>query len=344
MVRGLLAWHLCISGSAESATLETSATAAFQRQFSKQPVFQDSFGLQTIVTVQSTRPWAPLVAQHVESARHGLARTFGRVFLTRVEVQVIPSHEDYLALAGHSMEHSIAAARPSQQLVLISADELGRTSPGEVASTILHEMVHLFFGIMVQDPPLPLWLDEGLAQIVADPPNPKQLSTLAPLALSGRNLRLSHLVLSFPTDEHRRRIAYLQARAITEFLIREDYQGSLHRFAQDLISSEGPAIVADLRNDFTATALEGRWISSMGGVSLFALMTLHLEVLMGIAFGLLMVGAWVNHRRRRWNRELDAEQSRSRRGVKPGTDYDRYQLTALDPQWPLDADFWTDEP
>jgi hypothetical protein len=304
--------------------------------------------LATIQAPQAAAAWLPVAAQHVATARRTLARRTGRAFLSQITLLIVPDHRSYVQIAGPGVEHSLACAFPSAQTMLLSAERLGATSPAEISSTILHEMVHLYFGVATPAPHLPLWLEEGLAQILSESPTVTGGAEVTASALAGSHLPLHRLRTSFPADPALRRLAYGQARAITNFLIREDYGGSAQRLIAQLTGPDGPGLITSLNSDMVATALEYRWLDFERTIGGWAVATLHPSFIMGLGLALLIAAFFVVQHRRARLRAVESAAAQSQRTdartTLLTTDCDSHFtedleiLHIVDPHWPVEAD------
>ncbi len=137
-----------------------------------------------------------------------------------IDVYVYASAEDlqgalYLGgsdwVAGH--------ASPDLGVVMVSVPP-GPSQGIAFERQIPHELAHvlLYRQIGPNAARLPRWLDEGIASLVEQYPNPDYGSALARAANSGALLPLSELCASFPPDTARAFLAYAEAESFTRFL------------------------------------------------------------------------------------------------------------------------------
>lgn len=91
--------------------------------------------------------------------------------------------------------------------------DIGRLAP--------HEVMHLTLGHFTahNDDRLPLWLNEGLAVINQDIPNPYTRDLLQQARANNAWLTLEQLCLAFPTDPSQASLAYAQSEGVARYLI-----------------------------------------------------------------------------------------------------------------------------
>ena len=92
---------------------------------------------------------------------------------------------------------------------------------GILLTLIRHEWVHLIVDLLTHRQ-CPTWLDEGLAQIISRPMMRFERHQLRTARQNGRILSSDELMRPFnEMDTNQRRLAYLQAAAIVEYLIKQ---------------------------------------------------------------------------------------------------------------------------
>lgn len=177
-----------------------------------------------------------------------------------------------------------------------------------------HELVHGMLDLAVEGP-VPRWLNEGLALLVAGDIDFLDDARLNLAAVTGQLIPLSRLVYAFPPHHGGRSLAYAQAASFSRFLLGRGGMPAIQQLVGEL-SHGAPAHVAlAVVYGEPLEALEAAWkqtryaafswASLVGGTSLLGL----------LGVPLLVAGrlrrAVVNRRRLR---ELDAEE-----GLAPQT-------------------------
>ncbi len=225
-----------------------------------------------------------------------------------LRVILAPTREAYaLEIPQGTPEDSLGVYLLGRGVIVLRAprtDPAGGWDPRGVAR---HELVHavLDMGMPV---PVPLWLHEGLAILIAEELGFLDEAHLTMAAVLERLIPLASLFHRFPREHRARGLAYAQAASFVRFLLRRDGMGGLRRLLGALSSP------ADLSTAFRITygadlfALEAEWRDNLGeNFSSFTLITTS-SLLGGVGVPLvLLAGArrwWVRRRKfRQWERE-----------------------------------------
>lgn len=113
------------------------------------------------------------------------------------------------------------AARPAERRLVVGVTAEGRLQDRH--RTLRHELVHVLAHSAAGGAPLPRWLDEGLARVLAGEHGIDDLRVLAQARVADRFLPLSALVEGFPPGSADAALAYAEAgRAVSLLLERED--------------------------------------------------------------------------------------------------------------------------
>lgn len=241
-------------------------------------------------------PWARDIIARANAARAALNRATGEALLSRIRIVVTPDRQTFLRLVGDWAENSAAVAAPGQRVMVINGDVMRSGPPGNFGTTLLHELAHLFFG--VKSPrPLPRWLDEGLAQAIAHEGNAEGVAALVWARWLGGLIPLRDLERSFPVQADRQRLAYQQSLSVVQYLVSEEYGGSLSRFIDTLTGREAEPEIERFWNPMTRDLLEARWQKSLGSGTNWLTLTLSSGLFWG-GLALLTILAWLIIRRR----------------------------------------------
>ncbi|MEW6027942.1 MAG: peptidase MA family metallohydrolase [Chloroflexota bacterium] len=159
---------------------------------------------------------------------------------------------------------------------------------------IPHELAHvlLYRQIGPNAARLPHWLDEGIASLVEQYPNPDYESALAQATNSGALLPLSELCTSFPPDAARAFLAYAESESFTRFLF--DQYGTSGLAALTSAYADGLDCEQGARRALgvSLTQLEARWREAALGenrAGVAARNLLPYVILLGL---MLMVPVW----------------------------------------------------
>jgi hypothetical protein len=243
-----------------------------------------------------------------------------------LRVILAPTREAYAReIPPGTPEDSLGVYLLGRGVIVLRAprtDPAGGWDPRGVAR---HELVHavLDMGMPV---PVPLWLHEGLAILIAEELGFLDEAHLTMAAVLERLIPLASLFHSFPRGHRARGLAYAQAASFVRFLLRRDGMGGLRRLLGALSS---PASPADLSAAFRITygadlfTLEAEWRDNLGeNFSSFTLITTS-SLLGGVGVPLvLLAGArrwWVRRRKfRQWEREEAAARELAATGGNGG--------------------------
>lgn len=134
------------------------------------------------------------------------------------------------AFSGSVGSRHIAAYAVAEKGLIVLDYSRVLTKPFTLKSTLKHELVHLVLGRHLASPgspgrQLPKWLNEGVAQLIAD--NPAEIllsrntSMLSGAVLSDRLIPLSGLENTFPNTRRGMVLAYEESLSFARFLDKE---------------------------------------------------------------------------------------------------------------------------
>ena len=127
--------------------------------------------------------------------------------------------EEVISLSGLLSERGL-----HKKGLIVMDYSLVLTKPFTLKSTLKHELVHLVLGRHLGRQ-IPKWLNEGVAQLIAD--NPAEIilsrntSVLSGAVLSDRLIPLADLKSSFPTARRGMVLAYEESRSFVRYLDEE---------------------------------------------------------------------------------------------------------------------------
>lgn len=225
-----------------------------------------------------------------------------------LRVILAPTREVYARVVPQGTpEDSLGVYLLGRGVIVLRAPRTDPAGGWDPRSVARHELVHavLDMGMPV---PVPLWLHEGLAILIAGELGYLDEAHLTMAAVVERLIPLASLFHSFPRGHRARGLAYAQAASFVRFLLRRDGMGGLRRLLGAL------AAPADLSTAFRLTygadlfALEAEWRDELGkNFSYFTLITTS-SLLGGVGVPLVLLAAarrwWVRRRKfRQWERE-----------------------------------------
>lgn len=250
------------------------------------------------------------LARHGAEALPRLARRLKVPIGGPVHVYVAPTQEVFREIQpGKAPLWADATAWPGYGAVYLRDPKI-RIATDEPLETVLeHELVHILLGRAFAPSHPPAWLQEGVAQVLAEQPGPEMVQVLANASIQGTFMSLDRLERWFPKDAHRANVAYAESADFVQYL-QVEYGMSV---IPDLVHAvrEGRTLPGAVRaaTGETLTDIEANWRSRWTvsrGIS--AGILAHLGE---IAFGgtaLLLIVAGVMRRRRFHQRLREMEE------------------------------------
>ncbi|HOE63410.1 MAG TPA: hypothetical protein PKW18_08460 [Candidatus Sumerlaeota bacterium] len=175
------------------------------------------------------------------------------------------TEKEFLQKAGMNPEHFIAAANAAQAVIYLNGERLRALNPDENFGVLVHEYAHLFVGRQAVEP-LPRWLDEGLAMLLAGEWSLGKSIQMAMAHLWGNHIPFSRLESSFPASPPELSLAYLQSCSMCQFLIRQFFaRGGISAMLKILADPEqGRKFIAQLDEPIIMKSLEEQWKKYLG--------------------------------------------------------------------------------
>ncbi len=252
--------------------------------------------------------YAAAVLGHATAALRNLNAQTGDALLVPVRFIVAGTDEQFLEFAGGEGEQSLAVAIGDRQLVVISMPAMAQSAADKIQQVLVHELAHVYLDVKC-NAPVPRWLHEGVAQVVAGEwPDIPGEGSMAIAAYTGGLIPLRELVETFPQDITNRNQAYAQSYSVTRFLIRENHGSSLSHFLKAIRGDSGKRYLKTLGATVELDGLAVRWRNELKS-PLFAVATLFTSgFFWGVAALLVIVGYFVKRRnskiiRQQWSEE-----------------------------------------
>jgi len=219
----------------------------------------------------------------------------------KMVVRVSPDAADFGRVSERRADGIMAVAFPDKGVIVLNTELLRPAGAVERKRTIDHEMVHLLLGWAAEgEARVPMWLHEGLAQILAGPQSESSTIRLAWAQLFGRLLPMRSLIVSFPSEGPKVPLAYAQSDSFTRFVAAkvlgfDDAEAFFRFITED--PERAKTILARLSDGEIVDELEMRWHRKSRGVQNWFLVFSSGTLLWGLMV-LLFVAAYVRKRRR----------------------------------------------
>jgi hypothetical protein len=255
------------------------------------------------------RPVAVYLARHAAAAVPDLAQTLQVPVGPRIHIVLAHTQSQFRTLQpGPSPDWADGTAWSSRGWIFLRAPRLRDGTASPLSQVLDHEIVHILLGRAFHPRPVPRWLQEGMAQLLAREYTPELTRTLAK-GILGRNLLSIHEISrGFPRDPARAHLAYAQSADLVAFIRNEYGPAALPTLVREMTQGErfGPAlaVATGKRVDDVDAAWRARLTDSPFGL------TPLLDDGLWWGLGALLVPfAWLVVRRRnrvridRWKRE-----------------------------------------
>jgi hypothetical protein len=243
---------------------------------------------------------ASRLLRHAESSLPELSRRLGVGTGDTIEVFLAPDDATFEAIQpGNPPDWADGVAWPSRGLVYLHAPEARLAIDEPLEQVLDHELVHILLGRAFAPRPVPHWLQEGAAQLLAGQIRPEQRRDLARAVWSGLPT-LAELTSRFPDDPARAQAAYAQSAAFLSWLHHEGGPETLPRLTAALARGEDLAGALHAATGRELPELENEWRASVVGSPWWLEPLFSGETMMTLGALGLVVG-W---RRVRKNREL----------------------------------------
>ncbi|MBI1947373.1 MAG: hypothetical protein HYS27_16890 [Deltaproteobacteria bacterium] len=182
-----------------------------------------------VVTVTGHGSALQLADELTETARAQWGEVRERLGLEAclpVQIDLLPSIEGAVDLdpPWHLPHWAAGAADPGTRRVVVAVTASRQRQERE--QVLLHELAHLGVREAAGGRPLPRWLDEGAARVLAGEHSSEDLELLARARVADALLPLAALADGFPSDRAKAALAYAEAgRAVS--LLEGDRPGTL---------------------------------------------------------------------------------------------------------------------
>ena len=200
------------------------------------------------------------LAAHAEEALPRLAAELGIPPQLSVSVTVAPSEVLFRDMQpGRAPTWADGTAWPNDGLIFLRSPRL-RPGPATPLSTVFdHELVHVLMGQAFGDRPVPTWLQEGVAKVMAREVNEHMTDALAGAMLTGRLLSLEEITSGFPSEPGRAQLAYAQSTDLVAFIRNHWGKEALQVVIQRMAQGEDVDTALRAATGLGPTALDAAW-------------------------------------------------------------------------------------
>lgn len=215
-----------------------------------------------------------------------------------VRVLLAKNEEEFRRTAGRPPEWAAAVALPDAGTLVVRLDAIGPARGTDASGVLRHELVHLLLPGRVGGVDVPLWFEEGLAQVVGGRLLRIDREMLPVTAAAGRLLPLRSLTRRFPVDATAAALAYAEGESAVSFLLEQTDLPSFLDRIRDRGSFDAALATVD---GLDADSFEAKWREWLGEEGDPWWMTIlgaaTIPFLLFVA-SLLVIGAWLKVRAR----------------------------------------------
>ena len=141
-------------------------------------------------------------------------------FPRELTIRLARTDAEFDRLAGNPPRWAAAVAIPADVSMIVRLTAMGPPAVTDISSAIRHELVHLLLPARVGGASVPLWFEEGLAQILGGRVFRTDLDLVPAAAARGGLIPFPDIARRFPADGDRAALAYAQGESFAAFLLR----------------------------------------------------------------------------------------------------------------------------
>jgi hypothetical protein len=179
-----------------------------------------------------------------------------------LQIYIYPTAADLRAALRLTGRDWVGAhAHPELRVILVTAGN-GEGATAELQQTLPHELSHYLFyrAVGLGYDTAPVWLDEGLASLLQDPPNPNYELILQEAVAAGTMIPFADLCRSFPADSQRVLLAYAQSASLVAYLQTTYGNRVLSEMVQALADGADCQTVVSRVLDMSLAELNQEWL------------------------------------------------------------------------------------
>ena len=154
-----------------------------------------------------------------------------------LEIYIAPSEEAFHRLQpGRVPDWADGTAWPHNGWIFLHSPRARSGIASPLTQVLDHELAHILLGRAFGARPVPQWLQEGVAQLVAKEYTYDKFQTLSAGTLGDNLLSIHELSRGFPDNPFRAKLAYAQSADLVAFLFNNYGERALQVLVQELSS------------------------------------------------------------------------------------------------------------
>lgn len=191
-------------------------------------------------------------------------------------------------------------AWPRRGLIFLHSPRARSGTASPLAQVLEHEIAHIVLGRGFGPRPVPHWLQEGTAQLVAREYTPELTARLGAGVLGDTLLGLDQITRGFPLDPMRAQLAYAQSADFLAFLQNEYGREAVHGVVFEMARGETAEVALRGVTGRSLSQLDREWRGRLGQSGMLGLQTLVSDtaLLGGTGLAFVVLGSLALRRRR----------------------------------------------
>jgi len=240
------------------------------------------------------------LADHADRTVPQLAMALGVPSGATVEVFLAPDTETFRAMQpGTPPQWADGTAWPQRGLVYLRSNTVRIGTDEPLTQVLDHELVHIILGRAFSPRPVPRWLQEGAAQILAEQYSSELTDRLASGLLGDSLLKLDEITRGFPSDAGRARLAYAQSADLVAYLQNTYGEDTLAEVTRGLASGNSVDQALRKATGVTAPELDRAWRARITASPMWLKPLVADSTLLGVTGVIFIAGGVLVRRRRR---------------------------------------------
>lgn len=291
----------------------TAVAAAMQAPLPPVPAdwVQYSDPYATVYAAEGDAATALHLSRYVATSLPRVAEEMGLPIGNRINIFVAPSQDDFFALQpGNAPDWADGTAYPHRGLIFLRSPRVRGGAAEPLEQVLDHELAHILLGRAFGARPVPRWLQEGVAQLVAREYTMELTDRIGAGMFGDDLLSLDELTAGFPADPLRAQLAYAQSADFVAFLINNHGQEALHGIIREMAGGAPFAAAVRQVTGVSIDTLDAQWRQRLAGSEMLWLRPLVSDTMIlsvaGMAF--MGLGALALRRRRQQLREMGEEE------------------------------------
>ena len=264
------------------------------------------------------RATAVRLARHAAEAVPRLAKKLEVPVGPKMHVVLAHTEEEFKNLQpGRMPDWADGSAWPSIGRIFLKSPKIRDGNASPLETVFDHEIVHVLLGRAFHPRPVPRWLQEGMAQLLAREFTPEKTEILARGTLGKNLIGLHELSRGFPRDPARAHLAYAQSADLVAYIQSAHGPDALPTLVREMAKGEHFGMAIRIATGRTIDEVDMAWRARLQD-SGFSLTPLLNEGMWWGLGALLVPLAWFAVRRRNrvrldtWRREEVLEDALAR--------------------------------